>query len=169
MTINEKILRLRKARSLTQAELGEKLGVTDKAVSKWEQGNGMPDLEQIPARHRLPKKEKSGFVFIITNSKGEFFIRRRTEKGLLSGLYEFPWSEDKLFTGAKDSGLTVSHVFTHFKLTLHICFLKMQKTPTPDGCFIRPEKLGDYPVSTLMKKVFATAQNHLELFENPKQ
>lgn len=38
MTINEKILRLRKARSLTQAELGEKLGVTDKAVSKWEQG-----------------------------------------------------------------------------------------------------------------------------------
>ena len=47
MTINEKILRLRKARSLTQAELGEKLGVTDKAVSKWEQGNGMPDLEQI--------------------------------------------------------------------------------------------------------------------------
>lgn len=133
------------------------------------QSKSLPDLEQIPARHRLPKKEKSGFVFIITNSKGEFFIRRRTEKGLLSGLYEFPWSEDKLFTGAKDSGLTVSHVFTHFKLTLHIYFLKMQKTPTPDGCFIRPEKLGDYPVSTLMKKVFATAQNHLELFENPKQ
>ncbi len=47
MTINEKILRLRKVRGLTQAELGEKLGVTDKAVSKWEQGNGMPDLEQI--------------------------------------------------------------------------------------------------------------------------
>lgn len=47
MTINEKIVRLRKARGLTQSELGEKLGVTDKAVSKWEQGNGTPDLEQI--------------------------------------------------------------------------------------------------------------------------
>lgn len=122
---------------------------------------GLPDLEQIPARRRLAKKEKNGFVFIISNSKGDIFIRRRTEKGLLSGLYEFPWSEDKLFAQAKDSGMTVSHVFTHFKLTLHICFLKMQKLPLPEGCFISPDKLSDYPVSTLMKKVFAATQKNL--------
>jgi len=34
----------RKAIGLTQAELGEKLGVTDKAVSKWECGVALPDI-----------------------------------------------------------------------------------------------------------------------------
>jgi len=34
----------RKALGLTQAELGEKLNVTDKAVSKWERGISLPDV-----------------------------------------------------------------------------------------------------------------------------
>lgn len=33
----------RKHKNLTQAALGEKLGITDRAVSKWERGKGMPD------------------------------------------------------------------------------------------------------------------------------
>ncbi len=33
----------RKSRSLTQAALAEKLGITDRAVSKWERGKGLPD------------------------------------------------------------------------------------------------------------------------------
>lgn len=33
----------RKAKGLTQAQLSEKLGITDKAVSKWERGIAMPD------------------------------------------------------------------------------------------------------------------------------
>lgn len=33
----------RKAKELTQAELGEMLGITDRAVSKWERGISMPD------------------------------------------------------------------------------------------------------------------------------
>ena len=33
----------RKSASLTQAQLAEKLGITDKAVSKWERGVAMPD------------------------------------------------------------------------------------------------------------------------------
>ena len=33
----------RKEKGLTQAQLGDKLGITDRAVSKWETGRSMPD------------------------------------------------------------------------------------------------------------------------------
>lgn len=38
---------LRKEHKLTQAELGEKLGVTNKTVSRWETGNYMPPVETL--------------------------------------------------------------------------------------------------------------------------
>ena len=38
---------LRKKSNMTQKELGEKLNVTDKAVSKWERGLGFPDITII--------------------------------------------------------------------------------------------------------------------------
>lgn len=34
----------RKAKNLTQALLAEKLGITDRAVSKWERGKGLPEV-----------------------------------------------------------------------------------------------------------------------------
>ena len=40
----EFIAALRKERGLTQKELADKIGVTDKAVSKWECGRGFPDI-----------------------------------------------------------------------------------------------------------------------------
>ena len=38
----------RKEKKLTQDELAEKLGVTNRAISKWENGNCMPDSGIIP-------------------------------------------------------------------------------------------------------------------------
>ncbi len=38
---------LRKEHHLTQAELGEKLGVTNKTISRWETGNYMPPVEML--------------------------------------------------------------------------------------------------------------------------
>lgn len=38
------IAALRRARGFTQAELAEKLGYSDKSVSKWERGDGLPDV-----------------------------------------------------------------------------------------------------------------------------
>ncbi len=38
----------RQEKGLTQLELGEKLGVTDKAVSKWERNISCPDIGSIP-------------------------------------------------------------------------------------------------------------------------
>jgi transcriptional regulator with XRE-family HTH domain len=48
MTIGENIARLRKEKALTQAELGEILGVSNQAVSKWESGMTMPDIMLLP-------------------------------------------------------------------------------------------------------------------------
>ncbi len=42
--IGKFIAQLRKDKNLTQKELADKLGISDKTVSKWETGNGMPDV-----------------------------------------------------------------------------------------------------------------------------
>ncbi|MEN6636355.1 MAG: helix-turn-helix transcriptional regulator [Clostridiaceae bacterium] len=43
-TIADNITELRKAMHLTQAELAEKMGYTDKAISKWERAESIPDI-----------------------------------------------------------------------------------------------------------------------------
>ena len=45
--IGEYITKLRKEKGLTQEELGEKLGISDKSVSKWERGIHLPDLNNL--------------------------------------------------------------------------------------------------------------------------
>ena len=42
--IGKFIAKLRKEKNMTQLQLSLKLGVTDRAISKWENGRGMPDL-----------------------------------------------------------------------------------------------------------------------------
>lgn len=44
---SELLYELRKEKNLTQSELAEKLGITNKAVSKWETGEAMPDTAQL--------------------------------------------------------------------------------------------------------------------------
>ena len=41
------ISKLRKEKNLTQEQLAEKMGVTDKSISRWENGKTMPDLSMI--------------------------------------------------------------------------------------------------------------------------
>ena len=42
------IAELRKEKGMTQAQLGEQMGVTDKAVSKWERDLSYPDIGSVP-------------------------------------------------------------------------------------------------------------------------
>lgn len=41
------IAQLRKEKNMTQKELADKLGISDKTVSKWETGNGTPDVSLL--------------------------------------------------------------------------------------------------------------------------
>lgn len=53
MTLGQRIQELRKQRGLSQEGLGEALGVSRQAVSKWEGDNGIPELDTLIAMSRL--------------------------------------------------------------------------------------------------------------------
>ena len=40
---------LRKIKGMTQQEVADRLGVSNKTVSKWESGGGFPDITVLPA------------------------------------------------------------------------------------------------------------------------
>jgi len=112
--------------------------------------------EQIPVIKKLAKKEVIGQVFLIQNQQGAYLIRERKEKGLLHGLWEFPWIAEN---GSK-TGPKITHVFTHFKLILEVVKLnknnvlsKKIQEKHPEGIWVLPAQFDHYPFSTLMKKV----------------
>ena len=47
MKLCDKIIKLRRAQGLSQEELAERLGISRQAVSKWESGQSMPDIDKI--------------------------------------------------------------------------------------------------------------------------
>lgn len=47
-TLGTTIAELRKKHGMTQLELANKMGVTDKAVSKWERNLSCPDISSLP-------------------------------------------------------------------------------------------------------------------------
>ena len=47
MNLQDKIIKLRKSHALSQEELAERLGVSRQAVSKWESGQSLPDIDKI--------------------------------------------------------------------------------------------------------------------------
>lgn len=116
----------------------------------------------VPNITKPAKAEKKGFVFIIRDARNRLLLRKRTEKGLLSGLTEFPWNTDETFPFANEwekTNLTVSHTFTHFHLTLTLVFGKTERAgDIPDGFFVTRDKIAEYPLSTLMKKVLKKAE-----------
>ena len=74
-TLNERIKKLRKKKGMTQLELAEKVHVTDKAVSKWETGEGNPEITilielakifEVSLDYLLTGKEKEPEIIIIS-------------------------------------------------------------------------------------------------------
>ena len=53
MTLDKKLVRLRKKEGLSQAEVSEKLDVSRQAVTKWETGASRPSTENLQALSKL--------------------------------------------------------------------------------------------------------------------
>ncbi|MBP3415222.1 MAG: helix-turn-helix domain-containing protein [Clostridia bacterium] len=70
---------LRRQNGLTQQRLADILGVSDKAVSKWERGLGCPDLSLLPALAQT-------FSVTIENLLSGEPIRNDTERGNMKKL-----------------------------------------------------------------------------------
>ncbi|MDR2615604.1 MAG: helix-turn-helix domain-containing protein, partial [Oscillospiraceae bacterium] len=49
MNITNNIKRIRRGIDMTQEKLAEIIGVTPQAVSKWERGEGLPDITLVPS------------------------------------------------------------------------------------------------------------------------
>ena len=80
--IGKFIFELRKEKKMTQQELADKIGVTDREISKWENGRGMPDLSlmkplcdvlgitlnELISGERIEKKELQKKLFFYITS-----------------------------------------------------------------------------------------------------
>lgn len=113
-------------------------------------------MDKIPLIKKAEKKDVIGYVHLIQNDNGEFLVQKRTQKGLLHGLYEFPWTNElkPLFEADWHKGeKTVSHTFTHFHLSLIPLYLSSNQQRNVEGVFVHPKDFEKYPFSTLMKKV----------------
>lgn len=71
------IKQLREKRGLTQAELAEKIGVSDKTISKWETAKGLPDISLLQ-----PLAQALG-ISVIELMNGEHIINKNTSANML--------------------------------------------------------------------------------------
>lgn len=76
-----KILELRTQLNLSQTELAEMLGVTNKAVSKWETGKSKPTTNESmkDVHHRMPLilEQDEVKVWICDDGKLSQFLKKR--------------------------------------------------------------------------------------------
>lgn len=70
-TLGMMIATLRKEQGMTQLDLAEKMGVTDKAVSKWERDLSCPDVNTIPKLAEVFGISVDELMQVKTESKEE--------------------------------------------------------------------------------------------------
>ena len=89
--IGKFVAELRKEKKMTQEELAEKMGVTDKSISRWENGKTMPDLSMIPILAEILDVEISELLNGRKMTKEELIIMRDT----LNNVIDYNNSEKK--------------------------------------------------------------------------
>lgn len=95
------IAKLRKDKNMTQEQLGEALGVTNKTVSRWESGNYMPSIEMLQGLSQILE------VSINELLAGEYIsnedFRRQADQNLIdavkkSSALEIPFKQLGIFS-----------------------------------------------------------------------
>ena len=82
--IGKFIAKLRNENNLTQEALGEKLGVTNKTISRWENGHYLPDIEMLQL---LSKEFNVSINELITGERiQENEYKEKAEENLLTVL-----------------------------------------------------------------------------------
>jgi len=124
--------------------------------------------EALPAK--LPKAirpKRHGVVFWTLRRDGAVLLRRRPENGLLGGLFEVPstdwraapWSIDEARAAAPARASwrplegVVRHGFTHFELELSLLVGSTRGSAANGGVWCPVDRLSEYALPTLMKKV----------------
>ncbi len=64
MKLNEKLMKIRKEKGLSQEEFGNEINVSRQAVSKWETGETKPDVEKI---QEIGKKFNISFDYLLND------------------------------------------------------------------------------------------------------
>ena len=95
----------RKALGLTQRQLAEQLSVSDKAVSKWETGRGLPDVLLMP-----PLCAALGITVndLLSGERvGEGDYRKRAEENMMELMRENAENRQRLLQSIACGGVTV--------------------------------------------------------------
>ena len=120
--IGKFISECRKNKNLTQASLAEKLGITDRAVSKWERGLAMPDssimLELCNVLGITVNELLSGEVIEMEN------YNKKAEENLIEMKKQKEQSDKRLLTMEIVIGVLTSLVF--FALIFIASFVQME-------------------------------------------
>ena len=128
--------------------------------------------EQLPRRASKPQRPtRRGTAFWVLNAQGKILLRRRPETGLLGGMMEVPstaWLTDApepsvpaAETPWRELPGLVRHTFTHFHLELRV--VAGRDAPdwaAADGVWVAPDRLSDYALPSVMKKVVRHAFAH---------
>ena len=126
----------RKEQNLTQAQLAKKLGITDRAVSKWETGKSLPDasimLEMCALLGITVNDLLCGEVVSMEN------YNEQMENSLIEMIKQKERADKRLLTMEIVIGLT-SSIFLFAMLAVGIIFMTLEK---PIWAFILPVGIG---------------------------
>ena len=120
--IGKFIAECRKNNNLTQMQLAEKLNITDRAVSKWENGRAMPDssiMLDLCKELKITVNELLSGEVLEMNSYNE-----KTEQNLIDMVKQKEQADKRLLTMEIVIGVLISIVF--FTLIFIASFVEME-------------------------------------------
>ena len=87
MKFNEKLLKLRKEKGLSQEELGMEMQVSRQTISKWEAGQSYPDFTRLVRESSLTN-EKIDSIYRVSQAVDSVF-QNKMLKDFIKGIWWF--------------------------------------------------------------------------------